>query len=187
MVWRLAASVAIAFVSGAIGWGLRGEVGDGPRRVAQVGTEVVAAGFVQRATIAHVVYEPDRRRAVKVTGDYEDQLAAWLSKRMGARMNQLHLQALGYVLEGGCLLPGGEGPVAQFMYQDASCQRLTLYVSNKVRVPGRIARSDTAFRFAQEGAVNVLLLDRRPLRLRPVFLCGPRRNGVCVLPRSTAI
>jgi anti-sigma factor RsiW len=41
-------------------------------------------------------------------------------------------------------------PVAQFMYQDAKGQRLTLYVSAQKR-EGR----DTAFRFSQENRVSV--------------------------------
>jgi anti-sigma factor RsiW len=53
-------------------------------------------------------------------------------------------------LVGGRLLPGNSGPVAQFMYQEASGQRLTLYVSTE-----RHDNRDTAFRFAQEGQINV--------------------------------
>jgi hypothetical protein len=55
------------------------------------------------------------------------------------------------------LLPGERGPAAQFMYQDAKGQRLTLYVrvSNDVHAP-------TAFRFAQENGVGVFYwLDGR--------------------------
>jgi anti-sigma factor RsiW len=48
------------------------------------------------------------------------------------------------------LLPGSSGPVAQFMYHDASGQRLTLYVTTE-----NTANQDTGFRFAQEGPVNV--------------------------------
>jgi anti-sigma factor RsiW len=56
----------------------------------------------------------------------------------------------GFELLGGRLLPGNEGPVAQFMYQDQSGKRLTLYVT-------RPHKGDalTAFRFAQEGPVSV--------------------------------
>jgi anti-sigma factor RsiW len=49
----------------------------------------------------------------------------------------------------GCC-PATADPVAQFMYQDASGQRLTLYVSTE-----NTSNRDTAFRFAQEGTVNV--------------------------------
>ena len=77
-----------------------------------------------------------------------------------------HLQSQGYTLEGGRLLPGGQGPVAQFMYRNELGSKLTLYVSNDVADVGSAAgpggapqpgakTADTAFRFAREGAVNV--------------------------------
>ncbi len=77
-------------------------------------------------------------------------------------MSPPSLQALGYKLEGGRLLPGGQGPVAQFMYEDASGMRLTLYVTNEggaapaePRTGRLLPAGNTAFQFAQDGAVNV--------------------------------
>jgi anti-sigma factor RsiW len=161
---RLAAGIAIAVVSGATGWGLRGGVGaePGAGRLAQRApgaiTVASATGFAQRAAVAHAVYSPDQRRPVEVGADHEDQLVVWLSKRMGAPMKPPHLQALGYALDGGRLLPGGKGPVAQFMYHDNAGAKLTLYVSNEVDAdsPEQGSKNkETAFRFAQEGHVNV--------------------------------
>lgn len=162
---RLAAGIAIAVVSGAAGWGLRGGVGaePGPALMAQRAPAAVsmlsATGFAQRAAVAHAVYSPDVRRAVEVGADHEDQLVAWLSKRMGATMKPPHLQALGYALDGGRLLPGDQGPVAQFMYHDSAGAKLTLYVSNEVGKadPGLTGgkSGETAFRFARQGQVNV--------------------------------
>ena len=164
---RLAAGLAIAVISGATGWGLRGGLpadGDDAAGVAFVGPAV--GGFAQRAAVAHAVYSPDARRPVEVDAAHEDQLVAWLSKRMGAPMKPPRLQAQGYTLEGGRLLPGGQGPVAQFMYRNERGSRLTLYVSNDAadmssasgpdgaRKPGA-KHADTAFRFAREGVVNV--------------------------------
>ena len=63
-------------------------------------------------------------------------------------MKAPRLQTLGYALEGGRLLPGGSGPVAQFMYRDDAGRRLTLYVSDE---PGE----KTAFRFVREVMLNV--------------------------------
>ena len=100
--------------------------------------------------VAHVVYSPDVKRPVEVTADQEDQLVKWLSKRLGTPVSPPQLGALGYELIGGRLLPGNSGPVAQFMYQDASGQRLTLYVTTE-----NATNRDTAFRFAREGQVNV--------------------------------
>jgi anti-sigma factor RsiW len=67
------------------------------------------------------------------------------------------LNALGYALVGGRLLPGDRGPAAQFMYQDARGQRLTLYVRTNVE-----ETRETAFRFAQDKNVGVFYwLDNR--------------------------
>lgn len=169
---RMAAGIAIAVVSGVAGWGLRGGLGaeQGAGMVAQRTPSAItvasATGFAQRAAIAHAVYSPDVRRAVEVGADHEDQLVAWLSKRMGSPMKPPHLQTLGYALDGGRLLPGDKGPVAQFMYHDNAGAKLTLYVSNDVADVGSAAgpdkalqasvkNTDTAFRFAREGVVNV--------------------------------
>jgi anti-sigma factor RsiW len=159
---RLAAGLAIALISGATGWGLRMAVSEQDAATRLAGTVPVAgrptamAAFAQRAAVAHAVYVPDQRRPVEVDAAHEDELVAWLSKRMGAPMKPPHLQALGYSLEGGRLLPGGRGPVAQFMYRDVAGGRLTLYVSNEVAdlsAPGK--NSDSAFRFAEQGPIQV--------------------------------
>ncbi len=160
---RLVAGLALALVSGALGWSLRGaqlpEAGQLARHTSAADGVAQTAGFVQRAAVAHAVYAPDQRRPVEVDAAHEDQLVAWLSKRMGAPMRPPHLQATGYSLEGGRLLPGGQGPAAQFMYRDAQGRKLTLYVSNQINdlaeVQGSHVNTDTAFRFAREGGVNV--------------------------------
>jgi anti-sigma factor RsiW len=161
---RLAAGIAIAVVSGSAGWGLRSGVGVEPaattltQRTSAAITMTSATGFAQRAAVAHAVYSPDQRRAVEVDAAHEDQLVTWLSKRMGVPMKPPHLQSLGYALDGGRLLPGDKGPVAQFMYHDNAGAKLTLYVSNEVAAASGSAgktNSETAFRFAKEGQVNV--------------------------------
>jgi anti-sigma factor RsiW len=167
-----AASVVLALVAGAAGWSLRAAQ-DGARPAA---AQASANDFAARAAIAHTVYAPEVKRPVEVDGAHEDQLVTWLSKRMGAAMKAPHLQALGYALEGGRLLPGDRGPVAQFMYRDEAGHRLTLYVSNeKPATPGKglatadlragdAPRTDTAFRFVSEGAVNVFWWMDGPFR-----------------------
>lgn len=158
----LAAGLLVALIGGGAGWSLRGGLADSGRTVPVAGqatpapTLASAAGFAQRAVVAHAVYTPDQRRPVEIDAAHQDQLVAWLSKRMGAPMRPPHLQALGYALEGGRLLPGGEGPVAQFMYRDAGGARLTLYVSNEVAdVESGKPIAGTAFRFAQQGELAV--------------------------------
>ena len=92
--------------------------------------------FAHRAAIAHIVYSPEVRHPVEVGADQEAHLVAWLSKRVGGSLKVPQLAPIGYQLVGGRLLPGNQGPVAQFMFQDASGQRLTLYVRN-ARVTAR--------------------------------------------------
>lgn len=140
---RFAAGLAIALASGAAGWQAHDHYA-APEHMAQ------AMQLPRQAAIAHVVFSPDVRRPVEIGAEHEDQLVAWLSKRLGTPVRPPKLGALGYELIGGRLLPGNNGPVAQFMYHDNTGQRLTLYVSTD-----NIANHDTAFRFAQEGPVNV--------------------------------
>ena len=167
-----AASVVLALAAGGAGWALRAAQ-DADRLAA---LQASANDFAARAAIAHAVYTPELKRPVEVDGAHEDQLVTWLSKRMGAAMKAPHLQALGYALEGGRLLPGERGPVAQFMYRDAAGHRLTLYVSNeKPAGPARglantdlragdAPRVETAFRFVSEGPVNVFWWMDGPFR-----------------------
>lgn len=140
---RIAAGFAIAIVSGLLGWVAHGQY-------RPVETLARAVPLPHLAAVAHAVFSPDVRRPVEVTAEQEDQLVTWLSKRLGTPVRPPKLGSLGFELVGGRLLPGDSGPVAQFMYQDASGQRLTLYVSTE-----NATNRDTAFRFAQEGPINV--------------------------------
>jgi anti-sigma factor RsiW len=140
---RIAAGFAIAMVSGLTGW-LAHDQYRPVERLAQ------ATPLSRQAAVAHVVFSPDVRRPVEISAEHEDQLVTWLSKRLGTPVSPPKLGTLGFELIGGRLLPGNSGPVAQFMYHDASGQRLTLYVSTE-----NASNRDTAFRFAREGPVNV--------------------------------
>lgn len=148
--WRaMAAGLAIAVVSSGSAWWVRGAVDGGAGRFALSGNSTRLTGFAQRAAVAHVVYAPDARRPVEVGADQEQALVTWLTKRLGTAVRPPDLHALGYTLIGGRLLPGGKGPVAQFMFGSAQGQRLTLYITRED------AGRETAFRFGQDGAVNV--------------------------------
>lgn len=159
--WRgLAAGIAIAMISASSAWVVRGSVdGEEARLALARSASMMAAnsgdltGFARRAAVAHVVYSPDVRRPVEVGADQEQQLVSWLSKRLGTAVKPPSLQGIGYELIGGRLLPGDTGPVAQFMYHDATGQRLTLYVTREV--PKTSDKAEAAFRFGQDGPVNV--------------------------------
>jgi anti-sigma factor RsiW len=96
----------------------------------------VVREFVQQASVAHAVFTPEVRHPVEVTAADQAHLVQWLSKRLGKPLQLPQLQALGYDLVGGRLLPGssndrvsGSGSTrAQFMYQNAAGARITLYL-----------------------------------------------------------
>jgi anti-sigma factor RsiW len=111
---------------------------------------VAATPLPERAARAHLVYSPEVRHPVEVDAKEQDHLVKWLSKRLGLQLKIPMLAGEGFELLGGRLLPGPDGPVAQFMYQEGSGKRLTLYVTRRNR-----ADAVTAFRFAQEGPISV--------------------------------
>ena len=133
-----------------MGWLALGGVGGWYLHDYNTASTADTIAFAHRAAIAHIVYSPEVRHPVEVGADQEAHLVAWLSKRLGGSVKVPHLATLGYQLVGGRLLPGNQGPVAQFMFQEGNGQRLTLYV--------RIGAGDskeTAFRYAQERGVSV--------------------------------
>ncbi|MDW8468276.1 MAG: anti-sigma factor [Burkholderiales bacterium] len=148
---RAAALVALGAALGALAaWQIRGERAQPP-------ASSDASAFARRAAIAHAVYSPEVRHPVEVGADQEAHLVAWLSKRLGAPVRAPKLEDVGYSLVGGRLLPGDDGPVAQFMYECKQGTRITLYV----RTDGR-DHGETAFRYQSEGKVGVFYwIDRR--------------------------
>jgi anti-sigma factor RsiW len=120
------------------------------------GSAIAITPLPVRAARAHLVYSPEVRHPVEVDAKEQDHLVKWLSKRLDLQLKVPVLSSEGFELLGGRLLPGNDGPVAQFMYQDPTGKRLTLYVT-------RPHKGDeiTAFRFAQEGRVSVFYwIDR---------------------------
>jgi len=67
------------------------------------------------------------------------------------------LTAQGFQLVGGRLLPAASGPAAQFMYENADGDRLTLYVERN-RSGG-----ETAFRFVAQDEISAFYWKDGPL------------------------
>ncbi|AMO24995.1 anti-sigma factor [Ramlibacter solisilvae] len=148
--WRwggMAASVALAF---ALGWLAHGQWPGSASTLASNGT---AGGFARQAAVAHVVYMPEVRHPVEVTAAQQDHLVQWLSKRLGRPLKVPQLGAQGYELVGGRLLPGEEGARAQFMFQNASGERVTLYIGAVKDAGTAASNKETAFRFTDQGPV----------------------------------
>ena len=113
-------------------------------------TQVVSPPLPTLAARAHYVYAREQRHAVEVAAADQEHLVTWLSKRLDVPLKVPVLAQEGYMLMGGRLLPGTSAPVAQFMFEDSAKRRLTLYVVGKQH-----KEPVTAFRFIQEGLVNV--------------------------------
>ncbi|MBX3589636.1 MAG: anti-sigma factor [Burkholderiaceae bacterium] len=141
-VWLAAA--ALAALAWSVGWMSHARFAAPAAQLAQAG----APAFVRDALAAHVVYTPEVRHPVEVAAAQHEHLVQWLSKRLGATLTVPSLDALGWSLVGGRLLPGADGARAQFMYQDATGARLTLYVADAGPQSG-----DTAFRFDRDGRI----------------------------------
>lgn len=147
-VWmRIAAAVALFAVGGATGWGLRG---------LQPGADPAANGFVEHALGAHLIYTSEVRHPVEVAANEEAHLVAWLSKRLGHPLRAPALNSAGYRLVGGRLLPDAGQPAAQFMYENAAGNRLTVYVR------GAREGGDTAFRFVSEQGISAFYWVDKP-------------------------
>ena len=165
--WRwggMAAAVALAF---GLGWLSHGQYG--PWQLARVaGTPAATASsasareFIRQASVAHMVYAPEVRHPVEVAAAQQEHLVQWLSKRLDRPLKVPNLSAQGYELVGGRLLPGTEGARAQFMFQNAAGERVTLYLGamkdlaagKPTPAPtGTPDRREIAFSFSNDGPV----------------------------------
>ena len=142
---RLAAGVAAALVLLAAGAGSGWWLHDRLRPISAQAQTLVAD-----AMDAHRVYAVEVRHPVEVGASQEAHLVTWLSRRLGLSLTAPDLAAQGFELIGGRLLPSSTGPAAQFMYQDTSGRRLTLYC-RAVSEPG-----ETSFRILQQGKLAAL-------------------------------
>jgi anti-sigma factor RsiW len=118
-----AAAAAVVLTLGlAGGWFLR-PVFDG---------EAPSSVLIEDAINAHAVYVAENRHAVEVGSAESEHLSTWLSNRLQTNLGMPNLEAEGFTLVGGRLLPGEPelgGRAAQLMYEDESKQRVTIYVT----------------------------------------------------------
>ncbi len=161
----LAASLLLALgASGGYQWG-RYDAG-APRAapwlaVPLTGRAAPVPEFARQAGVAFAVYSAEKRHPVEVTAAEQAHLVQWLSKRLGRPLTVPVLTDRGYALLGGRLLPGDAGqpgsPRAQFMYENAEGDRLTLYVA--VFAPGNasgMAPVGAEFRLLQQDGRTTL-------------------------------
>jgi anti-sigma factor RsiW len=89
--------------------------------------------LVDNAVSAHALYVRENKHAVEVAST-DQQLLTWLSNRIRAPINAPDLGPQGFNFVGGRLLPPGYntgvGPAAQLMYENASAERVTVYITS---------------------------------------------------------
>jgi anti-sigma factor RsiW len=121
--WRHLAAAVVVFALGAAGgYG----VGLWQRPAA-----MSDRAFADNAIRAHVMYAAEKLHVVEVKADQRDHLLGWLSKRVGVQLVAPDLSGQGYELIGGRLLPDEGKAAAQFMYQNATGERVSLYVTRE--------------------------------------------------------
>ena len=117
--WQaLAAMIAVAAIGAGGGWALRGAV-----------QPMAVASPVQMAMDAHATFVSEVIHPVEVRVEREDHLLKWLSNRLGGDIQAPDLAQAGFSLLGGRLLPNMGLNAGQFMYENQSGARITLYVA----------------------------------------------------------
>lgn len=161
---QAAAMVALTLLGAAGGWWVNeSRHSDYEQNQAQTLAQVqqrtlqqeIEQNLVLPARVSHRVYTPEVLHPVEVRRDQQQHLVGWLSKRLGKPVNAPDLEAQGFMLMGGRLLPATDGPAAQFMYENDAGQRLTLYVRQ-----AEDKKQETAFRrFSQDGLSSFYWVD----------------------------
>jgi anti-sigma factor RsiW len=122
--WRSAAAAAVIFATAIAGGYLAGVGGIGMN--ARTEDELA-----ENAIGAHVTYAADKGHTVEVGGADRPYLENWLSKRTGLKLVAPDLQAEGFELLGGRLLPGGKNPAALLVYKDQKDNQISIYMVAK--------------------------------------------------------
>ncbi|KKJ02017.1 anti-sigma factor family protein, partial [Burkholderia gladioli] len=158
--WKRFAGLAAALVLGIgigaggvlspVGRGVLGGDGSGESGGSIIHASYSGEALARQSAIAYVTYAPMVTRPVEVGADREQELVQWLSSRLGTDVRPPVLTHAGYELMGGRLLPGDDGPIAQFMYHNALGERITLNISHR-----KLSSDVTAFKLYQSGPVNV--------------------------------
>jgi anti-sigma factor RsiW len=115
-----AAAAMVTFVAGgAVGWVAHGAAS----------APSTFQSFTLDALDAHRLYVVEVRHPVEVPGNERAHLQAWLTKRCGWTVHAPDLEASGFKLVGGRLLPGPTGPASFLMYESTSGERITIYTA----------------------------------------------------------
>ncbi len=136
-----ARQIAAGLALFAMGWGAHMAVGPAERGYPL---------YVAEGLGAHSVFADDKVRPVEFTPDGTTDALAWMSEKLKRKIDNPALDALGLTLVGTRLSGTREGPLAQFIYEDKSGNRLSLVV-----MPHPEGTPEAGFRVARHGLNNV--------------------------------
>ncbi|QRM28627.1 anti-sigma factor [Microvirga sp. VF16] len=139
--------------------------------------QAAALTVADNAIAAHRIYVGERLHPVEVPADQEAHLVQWLSRRVGKQLIAPNLNAQGYRLIGGRLLPDSGEAAAQFMYENVGGNRLTLYA----RSGGNEAQ--TSFRFEEQDGVSAFSWIDKGLS----YVVSAKADRAQLLPIAEAI
>lgn len=154
--WRygaMAAGVMLAFGAGWLANASWQNMGARESTVAGMPSAQPEREFVHQAVLAHTVYAPEIRHPVEVSAQEQTHLVQWLSKRLEKPLKLPDLTTQGFNLVGGRLLPGEAGARAQFMFQNAAGQRVTLYLGAMDSATAGLSGEETGFRFESQATI----------------------------------
>ena len=154
---NVAAAILLLGLGGGAGWLARGQDANSVR--IQTRRESTAVDAID----AHRVFVVEKSHPVEVAAAQQAQLVQWLSRRVGQALKVPDLSSRGYDLMGGRVIPDAGLAAAQFMYQDAFGERVTLFM--KAGDDGgtrfRFVRADgyAAFSWNEDGLSFALVAD----------------------------
>ncbi len=128
----IAAGFALLLSGAVAGWVVRGEIPAGTDdavQVAEATPPIDTKELMVRAAMAHVVSQDDDLHLAASEDDAN--IGRYISTRMGEKVRVPNLTSLGYRLVGSRVLPDTGGPAAQFVFEEAGGERLTLYVRSE--------------------------------------------------------
>lgn len=137
---NIAASLFLLGIGGILGFSLN----------IQLSSNSYVRPIAVDAAFAHTVYVPEVLHPVEVDAKQRDHLNAWLSKRLHNPISAPDLRDAGYLLIGGRLLPDEHRAAAQFMYEDSSGERMTIFIRQALNTP------ETAFLHSENKSLGIV-------------------------------
>jgi anti-sigma factor RsiW len=175
---QIAAAVALLATGGVAGWSAR----DFLSALTPSASAVLASSVFDDAIAAHRTFSVETRHPVEVGANEEAHLVQWLSKRLGHQLLVPDLNALGFRLMGGRLLPADSGPAALFMYEDGKGTRLSCYylvtdVAGETEFQFREQNGISAFYWVDDGLAYAIAANAPRDRLLKVAEMVYRQNS----------